>query len=150
MKSSTSVIHFETSRDNKTRWVKQAQLEGSGLTDWITTALEQRCRDYNIRGMRQRKERAAGPSAGRAQVWLKIAGMIATQRVNSTGICKALGISRNSFTRHLADMEQVYGLVAEYVRDDTRKPGWYEIRDWGALDEQQVIRRYGQSRAGAS
>ena len=144
MKSSTAVIHFETQRDNKTRWVKQAQLEGFGLADWITKALEQRCHDYNIRGMRERKERIAGPSAGRARAWLQIAGMIATQRVNSTGICKSLEISRNSFTRHLADMEQVYGFVTEYVRDDTRKPGWYEIRDWGVLDEQQVISRYGQ------
>lgn len=142
-KADTAVIHFETRRENKTRWVKQAQLEGFGLADWITDALEQRCHDYNIRGMRQRKERAAGPSAGRAQAWLQIAGMIATQRVNSTGICKSLDISRNSLTRHLADMEQVYGLVTVYVRDDTRKPGWYEIRNWGVLNEKEVIRRYG-------
>lgn len=53
-KSNTSAIHFETQRDNKTRWVKQAQLEGQCLTDWITDTLEQRVYDYNTRGMRDR------------------------------------------------------------------------------------------------
>lgn len=145
-----SVVHFETQRVNKSRWVKQAQLEGANLAEWITSTLDQRCHDYNVRGMRQRKERAAGPSAGKAEVWLQIVALIAARQVNSTGICLALGISRNSLTRHLADMEQVYGLVTEYARADTRKPGWYEIREWGVLDEQQVIKRYGQPGAGGS
>jgi len=64
MTSATSVIHFETQRANKARWVKQAQLEGHGLADWITDALDHRCHDYNIRGMRQRKERMAASLAG--------------------------------------------------------------------------------------
>lgn len=38
-KADTAVIHFETQRDNKTRWVKQAQREGMKLTDWITRTL---------------------------------------------------------------------------------------------------------------
>lgn len=39
MKSKTAVIHFETNRDNKTRWVKQAQRDGKKLTEWITDTL---------------------------------------------------------------------------------------------------------------
>jgi len=140
--SATSAIHFETQRANKARWVKQAQIEGHGLADWITDALDQRCHDYNIRGMRQRKERISGPESGRAQICLQIAAMIATEQVNSTGICEALGISRNSLTRHLADIQSGYGFCVEYVRPDGRKPGWYEIRDWGVLDERKTTERY--------
>jgi len=142
MKSSTAVIHFETHRDNKTRWVKQAQLEGSNLVDWITGALNQRCYDYNTRAMRNRKERLAGPASGRARQWLKIMAMIDRDRVNSTEICKVLAISRNSLTRYLADMEDIYGVVTEYVRPDGQKPGWYEITDWGVLDELRVREKY--------
>ena len=138
----SSVIHFETRRDNKTRWVKQAQLEGPGLAAWITTAQDQRCHDYQIRGMRERKERITGSESGRAELWLRIAALIATRQINSTGICQVLGISRNSVTRHLGDMQSVYGMAIEYVRPDGRKPGWYEIRDWGLLDEQKTIERY--------
>ncbi|MFA5495545.1 MAG: hypothetical protein WC247_12270 [Porticoccaceae bacterium] len=41
MKSASAVIHFETQRDNKTRWVKQAQREGKKLEDWITETLHE-------------------------------------------------------------------------------------------------------------
>jgi len=44
MKSSTSVIQFETRRANKTRWVKQAQREGMKLSDWITHTLNEASR----------------------------------------------------------------------------------------------------------
>lgn len=45
MKKPTSVIQFETQRDNKTRWVKQAQREGMKLVDWITDTLNTRCQE---------------------------------------------------------------------------------------------------------
>ncbi|MCH8500089.1 MAG: hypothetical protein LAT63_16570 [Marinobacter sp.] len=81
---------------------------------------------------------------GRASQWMRIAGMIATRSVNSTDICAELGISRNSFVRHQADMERIYGLVMEYVRPPGSVSGWYVIKDWGVLNEQQVIQRYGK------
>jgi hypothetical protein len=112
MKSSTSVIHFETRRDNKTRWVKQAQLEGGNLVDWITDTLNQRCYDYNVRAIRTRENKP-----------------------------------HETLTRDLADMERTYGLLVEYVRPDGRKPGWYEIRDWGVLDEQRIIEQSGTRRS---
>lgn len=40
-KADTAVIHFETQRANKTRWVKQAQREGMKLSDWITRTLNE-------------------------------------------------------------------------------------------------------------
>ena len=145
MKSSTSVIHFETRRDNKTRWVRQAQLEDSNLVDWITDTLNQRCYDYNVRAIRTRENKPQEKLSGKPIRWLQIAAMIATRSVNSTDICADLEISRNSFTRDLADMERTYGFIVDYVRPDGRYPGWYEIRDWGVLDEQRVIEH---SRAG--
>lgn len=39
MKSKIAIIHFETRRENKTRWVKQAQSEGKKLTEWIADTL---------------------------------------------------------------------------------------------------------------
>lgn len=150
MKSSKSVIHFETQRDNKTRWVKQAQLEDRGLADWITDTLNQRCYDYNVRAIKGRVDKPRDAVSGRALAWLQIAAMIAARPVNSTEICQVLEISRNSFVRHLADMERIYGFVAEYVRPDGRKPGWYEIRDWGILNEQRVIKQYREPGSGAS
>lgn len=39
VKSDRAVIHFETARERKTRWVKQAQREGLGLKDWIEKTL---------------------------------------------------------------------------------------------------------------
>jgi hypothetical protein len=74
---------------------------------------------------------------------MRIAGMIATRSVNSTDICAELGISRNSFVRHQADMERIYGLVMEYVRPSGSAAGWYEIKDWGVLDERRVKEKYG-------
>jgi len=38
-KAETAVIHFETRRANKTRWVKQAQREEKGLKQWIEDKL---------------------------------------------------------------------------------------------------------------
>ncbi len=147
MKSSTSVIHFETRRDNKTRWVKQAQLEGGNLVDWITDTLNQRCYDYNVRAIRTRENKPHETLSGKPIRWLQIAAMIATQPVNSTDICTELEMSRNTLTRDLADMERTYGLLVEYVRPDGRKPGWYEIRDWGVLDEQRIIEQSGTRRS---
>ncbi len=145
--TNTSVIHFETQRDNKNRWVSQAQLEGSNMVDWITNALNQRCYDYNVRAIRTRENKPHEKMSGKPIRWLKIAAMIATRSVNSTDICADLEISRNSFTRDLADMERTYGFVVEYVRHPKGggHGGWYEIRDWGVLDEQRVIEK---SRAG--
>ncbi len=141
-KSPKAAIHFETQRDNKTRWVKQAQREGMKLNAWITKHLNAALGTEPVsegRTMRQRQN-----INGRASEWMRIAGMIATRSVNSTDICAELGISRNSFVRHQADMERIYGLVMEYVRPSGSAAGWYEIKDWGVLDEQQVISRYGQ------
>ncbi|GGE75540.1 hypothetical protein GCM10011533_29900 [Streptosporangium jomthongense] len=141
MKSPTSAIHFETRRENKARWVKQAQSEGKKLNAWITenlnAAIEPEAMSLG-RTMRPRQK-----IGGRASDWLRIAGMIATRSVNSTDICAELGTSRNSFVRHLADMERIYGVVIEYVRSPGHVSGWYEIRDWGVLNEKEIIRRYG-------
>lgn len=134
-----SIVQFETRRENKARWVKQAQLEDSNLVDWITDALNQRCYDYNVRSIRTRENKPHETLSGKPIRWLRIAAMIATGSVNSTAICADLEISRNSFTRDLADMERTYGFIVEYVRPDGRFPGWYEIRDWGVLDEQRVV-----------
>ena len=38
-KSDSAVIHFETRRDSKTRWVKQAQREGMELKAWVEKTL---------------------------------------------------------------------------------------------------------------
>jgi len=38
-KSDRAVVHFETQRKSKTRWVKQAQLQGMGLREWIEETL---------------------------------------------------------------------------------------------------------------
>ena len=142
MKSSESIIHFETRRDNKTRWIRQAQLEGQGLTDWITDTLEQRVYDYNIRGMKDRIDRPRSAVRGKAVEWLRIASMVTSQKVNSTKLCQALDISRSSLVRHLADMERVYGFIVEYTRPDGRNPGWYIVTDWGLLNEQAVVEKY--------
>lgn len=148
MKAPTSAIHFETQRESKTRWVRQAQSEGKKLNAWITENLNAALEPEPIsQGRTMRPRQKIG---GRASDWLRIAGMIATRSVNSTDICAELATSRNSFVRHLADMERVYGVVIEYVRKPGNLPGWYEIRDWGVLNEQQIIKRYGQPRAGAS
>ena len=141
-KADTAAIHFETQRENKTRWVKQAQREDMKLNAWITKHLNAVLGTEPVsegRTMRQRQN-----ISGRASELMRIAGMIATRSVNSTDICSELGISRNSFVRHQADMERIYGLVMEYVRPSGSASGWYEIKDWGVLDEQQVIGRYGQ------
>lgn len=148
MKSSKSVIQFETRRDNKTRWVKQAQLEDQKLADWVTDTLNQRCYDYNVRGMKARVDKPRETVSGKAVRWLQIAAIIHGKRVNSTAICQALDISRNSFVRHLAEMERIYGFVVEYVWPDKRQPGWYEIREWGVLDEGKVTDRYGKPNTG--
>lgn len=141
-----SKVTFVTERLNKSRWVKQAQQEESGLADWITDTLNQRCYDYQVRGIKDRVDRPRQIVAGRALHWLRIAAMIAAGRVNSTDICAQLDISRNTVTRHLADMERVYGFVVEYVRPDGKHPGWYEIRDWGVIDQSELLAKYGSGR----
>lgn len=140
-KANVSAIHFETQRESKTRWVKQAQREGMKLNAWITKHLNAALGTEPVsegRTMRQRQN-----INGRASEWMRIAGMIATRSVNSTDICAELGISRNSFVRHQADMERIYGLVMEYVRPTGAASGWYEIKDWGVLDERRVKEKYG-------
>lgn len=79
---------------------------------------------------------------GRAVHWLSVVAMIAERRVNSSAICEALGITRNSFTRYMADIERIYGVIIHYERRDGKYPGWYVIDDWGVLNPEQVGRRY--------
>jgi hypothetical protein len=45
VKSPTAVIHFETQRDNKTRWVRQAQAEKMKLAEWVEQTLNRRCHE---------------------------------------------------------------------------------------------------------
>lgn len=134
-----AAVHFETQQGNKARWARQAQREGMKLNAWITERLNDALVTDSASGGRKTRERPK--IGGRAVDWMRIAGMIATHSVNSTDICADLNISRNSFVRHLADMERIYGFVVEYVHRGGS--GWYEIRDWGVLNEQQVIARYG-------
>jgi hypothetical protein len=46
VKSNRAVIHFDTARESKTRWVKQAQREGLGLKDWIEKTLNAASRQH--------------------------------------------------------------------------------------------------------
>jgi len=40
-KSERAVVHFETRRANKARWVKQAQRDGKPLAQWIEDTLNE-------------------------------------------------------------------------------------------------------------
>lgn len=139
MNQSRATIRFETLRENERRWAAQADLEGLPLSDWIPKTLNQRCYDYNVRAQRGRVSKPRDVISGKAASWIRMAAIISRSQVNSTELCAELGISRSTVVRHLADMERIYGLVVQYVRPEGGAPGWYEIVDWGVLDEQRVM-----------
>jgi len=75
--------------------------------------------------------------------------MIEMEVVNNRHLRAHFECSRSTITRYLQDVEQVYGVVVEYVRPERigRGGGWYEIRDWGVLNKDAVVSRYQDSRS---